>query len=95
MKFILKPFLTPKTYASIEQINKELGGAKNINTINPHSYRLAEIISKNEPFRYRKVAYGSTLALEIGLPTVLQECPRFAGWVEGIGKLAIISPPYV
>jgi len=91
----LAKYLTPKSCAAIEKMNKDLGGAENINTANPPSYRLAEIISGNEPFRYRKVAYGSTLALEIGLPTILHECPRFAAWVERIGKLANRTPPYV
>jgi hypothetical protein len=89
----LAKYLTPKSCAAIEQIKNEFRTAETINTSNPPSYRLAEIISKNEPFRYRKVAYGSTLALEIGLPTILQECPRFAAWVERIGKLATIPPP--
>lgn len=88
-------YLTSKSCTAIEQMNKDLGGAENINTANPPSYRLAEIISKNEPFRYRKVAYGSILALEIGLPTILHECPRFAAWVERIGKLANTPLPYV
>lgn len=31
---------------------------------------------------YDKVLYGNIIALEIGLPIILEKCPRFRTWVE-------------
>ena len=31
---------------------------------------------------YDKILYGNITALEIGLPTILDKCPRFRAWIE-------------
>jgi hypothetical protein len=33
---------------------------------------------------YNKVLEGNTIALEIGLGTILERCPRFRTWIEGL-----------
>ena len=47
------------------------------------SKRLAKIISD-----YDKESFGNIIALEIGLRTMLENCPRFNKWVETLIKLA-------
>ena len=37
---------------------------------------------------YNKVADGNILALEIGIQTILQKCPRFQNWIETLIHLA-------
>lgn len=41
------------------------------------SKRLKQIIPE-----YDKVIYGNIVALEIGLPTILEKCPRFRAWID-------------
>jgi hypothetical protein len=33
---------------------------------------------------YNKILYGNILALEIGIETILEKCPRFRNWVENL-----------
>lgn len=33
---------------------------------------------------YNKVLEGNLIALEIGIQSILEKCPRFAGWVKAI-----------
>lgn len=33
---------------------------------------------------YDKVMHGNTIALEIGLPTILNKCPRFRAWINSL-----------
>lgn len=84
----LGKYLTEKSCLAIDDLRKQSDGAEEINTLHPPSYRLIEITQKHEPLPYGKTTDGSILALEIGLPIILQECPRFAAWVERIGELA-------
>lgn len=35
---------------------------------------------------YNKVLEGNTVALEIGLETILEKCPRFNAWIENLVK---------
>ncbi len=35
---------------------------------------------------YDKIVYGNIIALEIGLSTILEKCPRFKSWIEGLVK---------
>ena len=85
----LTRYLAQQSCEAIEQLNHDFGGAENINSLNPPSYRLTEIVNQFDKFKYRKVAYGSILVLEIGIPAILKQCPRFAAWVVQIGQLAI------
>lgn len=41
------------------------------------SKRIVSIIAD-----YDKVLYGNTIALEVGIETMLEKCPRFRQWVE-------------
>lgn len=43
------------------------------------SKRLLEIIPD-----YQKVIDGNTIAMEIGIETLLQKCPRFRAWIESL-----------
>ncbi|TAE33477.1 MAG: DUF4276 family protein [Cytophagales bacterium] len=86
--YSLQAYLKPKTCEAITQTRSQFHGPEDINTNQYPSYRLKEFFNLYEPRKYSKVANGSILALEIGLPTILKECPRFAAWVERIGKLA-------
>lgn len=84
----LSSYLDEKCWLTIDEIRQQAKGAEEINTTNPPSYRLIEITQKLYSYTYGKTTDGSILALEVGLPTILKECPRFAAWVERIGKLA-------
>jgi hypothetical protein len=84
----LTSYLTDEACQAIIKIRDDFAGPENINTNNSASHRLAEIFDLYQRAKYSKKLYGSILALEIGLPTILKECPRFAAWVERIGKLA-------
>ena len=33
---------------------------------------------------YNKVLEGNLIALEIGIQSILEKCPRFAGWIKAI-----------
>lgn len=52
----LSRYLTGESCTAIEHLNREFSGAEDINTSNPPSYRLTEIIDQFESFRYKKVA---------------------------------------
>ena len=69
-----------------EKISKEIQGIidsfdnpEDINSApeTAPSKRLIQIIPD-----YDKVLYGNIVALEIGLPIMLEKCPRFSAWVE-------------
>ena len=69
-----------------EKISKEIQGIidsfdnpEDINSApeTAPSKRLIRIIPD-----YDKVLYGNIVALEIGLPIMLEKCPRFSAWVE-------------
>lgn len=61
-------------YANPEEINSSPEGAP--------SKRLLRITPE-----YNKVLEGNLVALEIGIETILNKCPRFAGWVHRIIKV--------
>lgn len=42
---------------------------------------------------YDKVAHGSLIALDIGLDTILKECPLFAAWVKRLEGLSAGGDP--
>lgn len=49
----------------------------NSNPENAPSKRLLKIVSD-----YEKVIYGNIIALEIGIKSILDKCPRFRNWVK-------------
>lgn len=57
------------SYENPEDINSTPEGAP--------SKRLLRIIPE-----YDKVIYGNIIALEIGIRTILEKCPRFRNWVD-------------
>ena len=57
------------SYDNPEDINSSPEGAP--------SKRLLGIIQD-----YDKVMFGNTIALEIGIDTILNKCPRFKAWIE-------------
>lgn len=57
------------TYDNPEDINSSPEGAP--------SKRLLRIIPN-----YDKVMFGNTIALDIGIDTILKKCPRFKAWIE-------------
>lgn len=56
-------------YSNPEDINSTPEGAP--------SKRLLQIIPE-----YDKVMYGNIIALEIGINTILEKCPRFRDWID-------------
>ena len=71
-----------------EQTAEIIGNYPNPEEINDNSTtapskRLIKIVPE-----YNKVLTGNILALEIGLETILQKCPRFNNWIEGLLKAA-------
>lgn len=63
-----------KTYSNPEEINDKPDTAP--------SKRLLKIVPE-----YDKVL-GNVIALEIGLDTILEKCPRFNNWIEKLVELA-------
>lgn len=72
-------------YFSEEEIKKlaaiidEFDNPEDINS-NPESApskRLMKIVDN-----YDKVLFGNVMALEIGIDTILNKCPRFKAWTE-------------
>ena len=53
-----------------------------INSDNPPSKRLSELIS-----RYNKILYGACIAASIGLDNIRSKCPRFNNWIETLEKI--------
>lgn len=49
----------------------------NDNSITAPSKRILSLIPS-----YNKVLHGNILALEIGMETILEKCPRFHNWIE-------------
>lgn len=62
------------SYVNPEEINSTPEGAP--------SKRILKIVPE-----YNKVMYGNIIALEIGLQTILQKCPRFRHWIDTMIKV--------
>jgi len=66
---------------TIKQVIEQFPNPEEINS-HPKtapSKRLLEIIPD-----YQKVIDGNTIAMEIGIETLLQKCPRFRAWIESL-----------
>lgn len=71
----------PRVLEQINDIMTEYPNPEDIN-LNPHSSpsnRLLRIIDE-----YDKILYGNLIAIEIGIDTILEKCPRFKTWVDSI-----------
>ena len=66
-----------KIIDSLKQIIAEFENPEEINNTSPPSHRIKELIPN-----YNKIIYGNIIALEIGIETILNRCPRFKNWVE-------------
>lgn len=82
----LTKYLTERTCAAIDAVRQEFSGPEEINTGNPPSYRLNDLLKEHEKIGYRKTSTGPILALELGMETILNECPRFANWIDGLAQ---------
>ena len=61
----------------VAKILSEFSNPEDINSNRPPSYRIKELT-----LNYDKIVYGNTIALEIGIETILEKCPRFNIWVQ-------------
>ncbi len=52
--------------------------------INDHPHNSPSNRLKNIRPAYSKVLEGNTIALETGIETILQKCPRFRNWMENL-----------
>jgi hypothetical protein len=71
----------PNILLKINKIFEEFPNPEDIND-NPNtapSKRLISIIPE-----YDKIVYGNLIALEIGINTIIERCPRFKNWIETI-----------
>ena len=59
------------------KIMDEFSNPEDINSNKPPSYRIKELTPN-----YDKINYGNTMALEIGIATIIKKCPRFKSWVQ-------------
>ena len=84
----LTKYLTERTCAAIAAVRQEFSGPEEINTGNPPSYRLNNLLKEYEKVGYKKTSTGPILALELGMDTILNECPRFASWVDKLAQRA-------
>ncbi len=73
--------------AKIRQITDTFDNPEDINSSaeTAPSKRLLSIIPD-----YDKVIYGNIVALEIGLPVMLERCPRFRNWIDTLIGLCIV-----
>lgn len=51
------------------------------------SKRLEAIFDRHLKRRYKKVAFGRLMAVEIGLERMCEQCPRFSSWIAGLRQL--------
>jgi hypothetical protein len=85
-------YLPDVSQQSLEELDKTIEVNPNPELINDGaksapSKRLIRLIPN-----YRKRLYGATMALEIGMPTLLEKCPRFSNWVSRI--IQKVNDPY-
>ncbi len=78
----LDKYYKAATCEAIQAIRQTVDTPEDINTNQPPSYRLLDLFPINEKRRYEKVFDGPLMALELGMNTILADCPRFAHWVQ-------------
>ena len=74
-----KKYFDEKTNKTLQDIIDLYNNPEDINSSpdNAPSKRLLRIVPE-----YDKVIYGNIIALEIGIKTILNRCPRFRNWIE-------------
>ena len=78
----LRKYYEATTCEAIQAIRQAVDTPEDINTSLPPSYRLIDLFPVNQKRRYDKVYDGPLMALELGMNTILADCPRFAKWVD-------------
>lgn len=81
-------YITKKLREAIQQMSVGFADSEEIDSDFPPSKRLITLFSEHERVSYDKRTFGSVLALEIGMPSILKNCPRFASWVENLAQRA-------
>ena len=81
-------YFKTETCERLADVSQRYPNPEDINNTEPPSYRIMNIVQHCEGFRYDKVTSGNILALEIGVEMMIATCPRFAVWVDQVGKLA-------
>ncbi len=81
-------YLSPQSCLELAEVGRQFANPEDINSTQPPSYRLIEIVKRCEGYQYNKVVYGNIFALEIGIEAMLARCKRFAEWIDRIGHLA-------
>lgn len=84
----LTNYFTVTICEEIQLLRQTVLTPEDINTNFPPSYRLNELFIQHEKIGYRKTLHGPLMALELGINTILADCPRFAKWVQTIGQKA-------
>ena len=72
----------PSAIAKLSKIKRSYPTPEHINTNNPPNHRIKVSIPD-----YQKVADGFTIAKEIGLEKIRQECPHFNEWIKKLESL--------
>lgn len=83
-----RKYFNTATCAKLTEISQRYPNPEDINSAEPPSYRLMAVVEQHEGFRYDKVTYGTILALELSVETMLTTCPRFAQWVTRLSRAA-------
>ncbi len=84
----LTKYLSDATCTAIDSVRGSYNTPEDINSGDPPSYRLDAIFRKHEKVGYKKTTNGPILALELGIQTLMSECPRFAGWLQRVATQA-------
>lgn len=72
-------FFSPEQQESIQTIIHTYDNPEEINTT-PEGAPSKRLLTIKED--YDKVLEGNLIALEIGLPEILEKCPRFKAWMD-------------
>lgn len=74
-----RKYFDPTQYTQLQEIIDNYQNPEDINSTpeGAPSKRLLRIVPE-----YDKVIYGNIIALEIGISTILDKCPRFREWVN-------------
>lgn len=72
-------FFDENVVKGVQKVIDEFENPEEINSApeTAPSKRLLKIIAD-----YNKVMYGNLVAMEIGLPKILERCPRFRSWIQ-------------
>lgn len=75
----VKKYWSKEKYQMVEEIINAFDNPECINT-SPEGAPSKRLLAISPD--YQKVLDGNILALEVGIDTILAQCPRFAAWVH-------------